>query len=314
MTIFGVDVSEWQNGMSLRRAKDEGIQFAIIRTNDGTYADRFYLSHLQDAENAGLLTAAYIYLRNPNEGSSIERQVQTTLNVMGNSRRPIWLDCETNAGLHPDHIREAKRRFEAAGVHVPGAYSYVPWWEGKVVGGEPDSHEFGKFWVAAYGRNASGSPKDIYPGDNHYQWAYPVGNQLPVLWQFGSNASVAGFSVDINAFKGSVEELRAIFYGIEGDTTNKEEPELSNQQVEAINAHTRAFITGYLGPQIDAIQDIWQQLRGRNAQGWPQLGQNEQGQNLSLVDGVGAIRQDNADIAKRLDAIEARLDSIDGGK
>lgn len=31
MTIFGVDVSEHQNGMSLSRAKREGIDFVILR-------------------------------------------------------------------------------------------------------------------------------------------------------------------------------------------------------------------------------------------------------------------------------------------
>ena len=70
-TIFGVDVSEHQDGMSLRRAADEGMKFAIIRTTDGTYKDRTYRSHLDDAGRAGLVTAAYHYLRNPSEGTSI---------------------------------------------------------------------------------------------------------------------------------------------------------------------------------------------------------------------------------------------------
>lgn len=71
--------------------------------------------------------------------------------------------------------------------------------------------------------------------------------------------------------------------------------------VDQVNAHTRAFITGYLSPQIDAIQEIWRQLRGPGGKGWPQLGKNDKGQNLTLVDAVAAIRQDIARIEKKLE-------------
>ena len=212
-TIFGVDVSSHQNGMSLKQAAREGIGFAIIRTTDGTYKDVCYQSHLADAEGAGLVTAAYHYLRNPSEGTSVAAQVQASVQVMGNKKRPVWIDVETPAGLHVDHIRACKREFERHGVRVIGCYSYVPYWEGKIRPGEPDSHEFGKFWVAAYGSNRAGKPSAIYPGDNHRQWGYPLGNQKPALWQFGSNAQVAGYSVDINAFRGTKEQLRQLFYG-----------------------------------------------------------------------------------------------------
>lgn len=218
-TTYGVDVSVHQDGMSLKRAAAEGVDFAIIRTTDGTYKDKCYQSHLADAESAGLVTAAYHYLRNPSEGTSVAQQVQASLQVMGNKKRPMWIDVETNVGLHVDHIRACKREFERHGVRVIGAYSYVPYWEGRVAPREPDSHEFGRFWVAAYGRNASGKPRDIYPGNNHRQWGYPLGNQKPSLWQFGSNAQVAGYSVDINAFRGTKEELRALFYGTKPKAT-----------------------------------------------------------------------------------------------
>lgn len=83
----------------------------------------------------------------------------------------------------------------------------------------------------------------------------------------------------------------------------KEEKKVSptSNAVEQVNAHTRAFITGYLGPQIDALQDIWTQLRGPGGKGWPQLGVNDKGQNLTLVDAVAALRQDVARIEKKLE-------------
>ncbi len=300
-TLFGVDVSEHQDGMSLKRAASEGISFAIIRTTDGTHRDRCYRSHLEDAEAAGLVTAAYHYLRNPSEGTTVAQQVQTSLEVMGDKKRPMWIDVETNAGLHVDHIRQCKREFEKHGVRVIGCYSYVPYWEGHVAPHEPDSHEFGAFWVAAYGQNPYGKPRDIYPGDRHQQWDYPLGNQKPALWQYGSNAQVAGYSVDINAYRGTKAQLRALF---SGQAAPEEEP--SEEEMNKLYRQLTAFISGFFGPQFDAIQEIWKQLRGPSGNGWKQLGVNDKGQNLTLVDAVAAIRLQLAQIQADLDELKRR--------
>lgn len=240
-TIFGVDVSEHQDGMSLKQAKREGVEFAIIRTTDGTHRDRCYRSHLEDAESAGMLTAAYHYLRNPSEGTSVAQQVQASLEVMGDMKRSMWIDVETNAGLHVGHIRACKAEFERRGVRVIGCYSYVPYWEGSISPHEPDSHEFGAFWVAAYGQNHHGRPRDIYPGDQHQQWDYPLGNQKPVMWQFGSNAQVAGYSVDINAYRGTRAQLESIFTGKK--TTSEKGPlmALSDQEQRELLEKTRTI-------------------------------------------------------------------------
>lgn len=301
-TVFGVDVSEHQDGMSLAQAKREGVEFAIIRTTDGTHKDLCYRSHLEDAEGAGMLTAAYHYLRNPSEGTSVAQQVQASLEVMGDKKRPVWIDVETNAGLHVGHIRACKAEFERRGVRVIGCYSYVPYWEGNIAPHEPDSHEFGAFWVAAYGQNPYGKPRDIYPGDQHRQWNHPLGNQKPALWQYGSNAQVAGYTVDINAYRGTKAQLRALF---SGKNPPNEEP--SEEEMNKLYKQITAFISGYLGPQIDAIQEIWRQLRGPGGKGWPQLGQNEHGQNLTLVDAVAAVRQ-------QLTQIQADLTELKGRK
>ena len=84
--------------------------------------------------------------------------------------------------------------------------------------------------------------------------------------------------------------------------------------VEQVNAHTRAFISGYLGPQIEALQDIWTQLRGPGGKGWFQLGQNEKGQNLTPVDAIAYIIQLLAKVLETLARIEKKLDELQGGK
>lgn len=317
-TLYGVDVSVHQDGMSLKRAAGEGIDFAIVRTSDGTLKDRCYRSHLEDAESAGLITAAYHYLRNPSEGTTVAQQVQASLEVMGDKKRPMWIDVETRAGIHVDHIRQCKREFERRGVRVIGAYSYVPYWEGRISPGEPDSHEFGAFWVAAYGTNPRGAPRDIYPGDQHWQWDYPLGNQKPVIWQYGSNAQVAGYSVDINAFRGSKAQLKALFTG----HATKEELTMADIQrlidhvdrkTEELKRYIDVRITDPIGSDV---KDIRQQLTGgrnkvvntdgsvnleKSYPGWEQLGEDSQGRPLTAIDGIAAARQDMARIEKKLD-------------
>ena len=68
-------------------------------------------------------------------------------------------------------------------------------------------------WVAAYGDNPHGAPRLLYGGNSHPQWDYPLGNQKPAIWQFGSNARVAGYDVDINAYRGTRAELEHLFTG-----------------------------------------------------------------------------------------------------
>lgn len=247
--ILGVDVSYFQNGMSLKRAANEGISFAIVRTSDGTHRDWAYQSHIQDAESAGLVTAAYHYCRNPREGSSIPQQVATSVDVMGGYKRPIWLDCETAAGLSAQHIQQFKNEFERRGVRVIGIYSYIPWWEGHTIGGEPATAPFGKVWLAHYGSNPDGNPAQVYAtrgGNNSRYWDYPLGNQKPVLFQYGSKAEVAGFAdVDVNAFRGSKAQLKDLFYGTHtAKLEEKEEPELSDIDKKRIKLSLDQFV-GY---------------------------------------------------------------------
>lgn len=244
--ILGVDVSYFQNGMSLKRAAREGMSFAIIRTSDGTHRDWAYQSHMRDAESAGMVTAAYHYCRNPREGSSIAQQVATSVSVMGDMKRPIWLDCETAAGLSAQHVQEFKNEFERHGVRVIGIYSYIPWWEGKTIGGEPPTAPYGKVWLAHYGSNPGGSPAQVYAtrgGNTSRYWNYPLGNQKPVLFQYGSKAEVAGFAdVDVNAFRGTKQQLKDLFYGTH--TAKKEDLDLSDIDKKRIKYSLDQFV-GY---------------------------------------------------------------------
>ena len=82
----------------------------------------------------------------------------------------------------------------------------------------------------------------------------------------------------------------------------------SNSTGDDVDMLTTNFFTdwvkGYFGPQIDALQEVWRQLRGPNGNGWPQLGQNDKGQNLSLVDAIAAIRRDIARLDQKISELK----------
>lgn len=227
--IFGVDVSEHQDGLWLGGIR--GIDFVIARTTDGTHRDRAYRSHIEDAEKAGLVTASYHYLRAPSEGTSVAQQVAASLDVMGDKRRPVWIDVETDGGtLTVDDIRTCKDLYEKAGVRVIGIYSYAPYWEGRIAGGEPDTHQFGKVWLANYPSTAKKPFRELWNSISHKKFDYPLGNQKPSLWQYASSGLVNGWGsgVDVNAFRGTKEELKALFYGT--GSTKKTNPEPKEEQ------------------------------------------------------------------------------------
>lgn len=190
---IGIDVSEYQDGLSLVQAAAEGIEFVIIRTTDGTYQDRTFSSHFEDAQRAGLPVEAYHYLRNPSEGTTIAEQVAAACAVMGDNIVPMWLDCETPAGLRLEHVREARDLFYAAGIPVAGIYTYPRYWRWRMFGAA--TAEFGAVWVTDYGADRAGPPRELLDGR---QWPGEIGKQAPVMWQYGSRGLVAGYEIDVN--------------------------------------------------------------------------------------------------------------------
>lgn len=63
--------------------------------------------------------------------------------------------------------------------------------------------------------------------------------------------------------------------------------------IAAVNKYSgnESVTPGFTYPSTDVmIREIWEQLRGPEGEGWPQLGKNAAGENLSLVDAIAAIK------------------------
>ena len=123
-------------------------------------------------------------------------------------------------------------------------------------------------------------------------WEYSM--QAQGKWDPGAGNGISGAVMDMNAQRAQVNQLidNINKYGVLDPTTGKE------GDVLTITYFTD-FIKGFFTPQFQKLDelkamlsDIFTQLRGPGAAGWPQLGKNAQGQNLTLVDAVAALRQD----------------------
>lgn len=263
-TLFGVDISNHQNGLSCRRVADEGFKFCMIKATEGTWLDPVFHSHLEDARSTGMHVGAYVYVRGE---TSAEEHARAAADHIGDTTVPIALDIEHNSGANPAHWKAIVSALEARGYRV--ILTYIPRWYWLQVG-SPSLAGLPPLWSSNYPSTKPGYASSLYygnGGDGGAGWAAYGGNSVKV-WQFTDRANVAGRQIDANAFKGTEGDLAALFNGTTGGFLMA----LSDDEQRRLLANTD-YIRGQLG-------------------GWPQLGRNEQGQPLTLVDAVaGLIRK-----------------------
>lgn len=236
MTAIAVDVShhDWDRvggRMDWAAAARSGVVAACVRATYGDpdgvhYATRHAREMIRGAAAAGLITGAYHNLVR-GDAASVRRQVDwlrreidaagATWAMVDVERYPELLEI----GAHP-RIADARAwcdRWRA--VDSRPLLVYLPRWVWQHMG-SPDLRGLGVGLVASdYGPNGAGPPAELYAGrggDSGRGWQ-PYGGVTPVLWQYGSRAHVPGLSsqTDINAYRGSPSELRALLTGEDED-------------------------------------------------------------------------------------------------
>lgn len=195
---LGVDVSEHQAGFTFA---DLGLDFAVIRTTDGTHRDGSFEQLLFDATVADLSCSTYHFLRSPSEGTTVTEQVETALEVLGGRRLPMWIDVESRAGLSLEDVRACHAAFLSAGVEVAGIYTTASYWRRHMRSGlgglrMADPAQFGNLWLADWGTNPT---VDLAASPElPTTWPRPLGFPEPALWQFTSRGRIGGVEVDLN--------------------------------------------------------------------------------------------------------------------
>lgn len=262
MPLFGVDLSNFQAGISIAEIVAEGFSFVFSKVSEGNYfQDPTWANNRAAATDAGIPIIGYHYA---NFACTPASQVQTW--QANNGGAVCMIDFEDNSGNIDDYWTLVNA-FNAAGIKA--ALSYIPQWYWSQIG-SPDLSKVPGLISSAY-PDGAGYASRIYVnagGDSGEGWnSYGGGN--PVIWQFTDRAQVAGMSVDADAFRGSISDLNSLL-GTGGPLMA-----LTDAQQEQLLA---------------AVLDIQTQLRGPGLTGWPQLGQTASGADLTVVDALAAVK------------------------
>ena len=268
MTVLYVDVShhDWsRHGGQLDWARIREATSPVMVAR-ATYGDpsgfspetRYFGSMVKAARSAGFLTGGYHNLVR-GDAASIARQVDWLRREM-DATGAAWamLDVErydelVSRNLHPrfDDARRFVERWRAVDRRVLTVYLPRWIWDGHM--GRPDLRPLRCPLVASdYGTNPDGSPASVYRargGDTGRGWnAY--GGATPTMWQYGSNIDCPGASgqTDVNAYRGTLAQLRALLTGSEEDPMALADVE---RELAELRADVRKILTGNLAPNPD---------------------------------------------------------------
>ncbi|MFD3748319.1 glycoside hydrolase family 25 protein [Nocardia sp. NPDC058633] len=302
MPRWGVDISGWQAGIDLGRVEAESFEAVIVKATEGSeYTSPEYAEQKAGATRAGLRFMAYHYIL---ASVPAVEQVDRFAAVEPDRSVPVMLDHENRSG-GVDVLRAVHAEFVRRGYTV--ALIYIPRWYWQKIG-SPDLSGLPPLMASAYGTDQPGYASALYPGNNADGWA-PYGGNVVAILQFTQRAHVAGRQIDAWAFRGSADELAALFTATPKESTMSEAQAVATQMVgpnwQGFEILGRAVETDperdrYLTEAVAAI--LSQLAGGPNFEGWPQLGDGENSETpaRTLVDGIAHVMRQNEQILKAL--------------
>lgn len=263
------DVSEWQQSAVSDAYTQAGYRVLCIRSNDGTYRDRKWEDNYawcKTAVDEGQLAFFIVYfVWRPNWQDA----VATLKSQIGqpHPRMAIMLDVESwNGQIRGD---------QSAGINA--AFEDIAAWLGdrRRVIGYGNTSDLNTLWrtkpagvrlvIAAYGSNPD------YPGKIAHQYTdgQGHGDGLP------EGAPPFG-NCDMNSADGLTAAAFAAALGIGAPTPPAPPPAPVKRLPQDLTDR-------------ELLEDIWTQLRGPGGNGWPQLGKDSQGRNLTPVDAIAKL-------------------------
>lgn len=98
MQRFGIDISKWQGNFDIQKAKDSGVEFAILKIGGGDsicYKDPQFDNNYLKCENSNLPKGCYFFGQALSKGKAVE-EAQYWLSLMENHRfdYPVFYDVE----------------------------------------------------------------------------------------------------------------------------------------------------------------------------------------------------------------------------
>jgi GH25 family lysozyme M1 (1,4-beta-N-acetylmuramidase) len=233
--IFGIDVHpEYQKGLDFERAKAQGYEYAFIKASEGPYRDGTvnipsgFKDFVNRAKASGMITGYYHFLVQSNSSDHVgSGRVQADLflrtieDVGGIDDRLLCVDFEAynppHAYLTPSNatlesfIESLRKR---VGDHPIVLYAGRGFWNGGTPSGAFDQYGADVAWDAMYrDMDLHVDPKVYYQEIRAHGWGEPWGGVTPMFWQFTSAGRVARMHIDVNAYRGTREQLEALTKG-----------------------------------------------------------------------------------------------------
>lgn len=211
MVTLGLDLSHYQGtAIDFAQCRREGVEFVFLKSTEGaSFVDSAFATNLGKARGAGLLVAAYHYVRG---NATAAAQVANVARVVPRDVAVIP-DVEANSG-GVALVRDFVAGLRAAGYHVP--LTYLPRWYWQQIG-SPSLVGLPPLWSSRYLDNNRGPLIDKLADVPASYWSGYGGLGVTVL-QYTSSARIAGHEpLDGNAFIGTREQIAALLGGEECD-------------------------------------------------------------------------------------------------
>lgn len=245
MTLHGLDISHYQQGLSLSRT---GLDFAIMKATEGTsYVDSACDSFVNGAKNAGMLYGVYHFAHTGSDAEA-DHFIQATKGYHGHGI--LVLDWEADAVSHG--VSAAKNWLDR--VRSKTGIAPLIYMSQSVA----TSHDWSSvakdyaLWVARYNDEIG-----------------PTGAWSSVaMWQYTSSGKVTGYSgsVDLDRFYGDANTWHAFAAG----NTNNTQPDTEEDEMDCWSETITKWApesTPNQGAQISAAMQL-NQARGYAEDAW----------------------------------------------
>lgn len=228
MAVYGVDIhAQYQKGISLPRLKAEGYSFVVDKASEGTYIPsnkdsssaefkRQMLAWVAETRSLGMIPGLYHWIKNGRAAEQARFFYALVREAGGPGGMLIQLDDEDDATYADTQIWAAEWA-QLTGGHPILLYTGKWWWGPRGWDGAAitpylwDSH-----YLTA---DADTIPDDpaVFAARIPSSWWQPGYGNWPssTILQFTSqgDAGSLGNNVDLNVFRGSLEELLALTGG-----------------------------------------------------------------------------------------------------
>lgn len=172
---YGIDISANQGAIDFSLVKNEGIEFAVLRsTTSNGKADTYFEQYYKGCSTHGIAVACYKYSYAKTVAESI-KEAEGVIKLLKGRKMPIWLDLENTNQINTIGMAGLEKVANAfidtckkAGYDV-GIYCNLNWYNNYISANLKKSNIF---WIARYGKNNGTLVESYKPNVGEVAWQY----------------------------------------------------------------------------------------------------------------------------------------------